>query len=1801
MDNYLWKNYISFQKELINRIQSHEILPRDDCFLIEENDWERFIYNKINPYNQTKNNILYIHKKVEFIENISSALKILKNNKKIKLVKKDLIAALYKVNDLIYLKSFNYYCGNNKLLIEFNENYSCMALLILNPLDSIINNSKHLYVIAFRTLNHLKENLYINLLSQEIVLNYDILNNLEYNNIIITKFNGFINIDGMYPIEEYQIIRNNNIFKDNNILTIFICIFYYEKYLSIYREKTFDENESYFLINPQWLEYYKDFYNYNNKLFGVLKNISSNYTNNLINYKNLDRFILNISNDLNNFILEKRKGEINFEYIIPNPTYIKNNIVFYENCFIFDKKIIDMMLSTYSNLNKNIANLSYKIRVKNKFIYLIDINSNSVSIGCINGNLLFNPKLLIFYNNFIILEREFNLLFQKTIKEYIKLRKCSETYKINQLLIEGKNNKIGNLVVLKVDEFKSKQITDNKKIKLEKGFNKNKEISEYKTIFGNYVDICLKKKIYNKSKSMYHSNINNMRDQYSRNSIKIPKHKNLEDYNVENIETQINKNNIYNKRKNFSKKRNKKDSQPRKNKNNNELDIIKYKFGELPKEKIDLEEYQENKDFLNESKEGSFFDEIKRLKENNLYIQKNLEKEKKLKEELDKNNKILKQKENIYQKKIKEYEKKEKDINEDYNKLKEKLKEKKIEILLNEEKYNKKINELESQKNKVEKENKRIKDERNNLNKKKGELNKINSEIQEKLKNEIQLKDELIKENQILKDKEINYINKIKYYENNEKEKVLLNKIKSLENENNKIKEEKENLNKKNKELESHINSQKIKNDNLLSEIKNNKLMEESNKNFEKLLNEKIKENENLRKNSKKLIDEVLSEKEKELLDKDNKLKELKEQNEKLNQINKEKNNEIKLLKNNNKNNEEKLKNKYENQLKQKEEELNNIKKEYKNKEEEFNKINNELNNILSNNKKTLVQNQKEIGELKLDIESKNDEIKKLNLFNKNKGEEKEKELDNIIRENSDLKIYILNREKELENEKKIKDKLNKENEALKLKENELKDIIKENGNKQKEFINKENELNNKIISLENQINTINNGNKEIKNKNGILEDENKKIINEKNDLNKKYLEIKKLLENKDKELENKNNIINQNKKEKVEFISKEKKVQESMKKLEDEIKEKDQKIKQTEGNLKIKENEIIKSNKEINEINKKLEISNKSIEKLEKINFGLNQNIKEKENEIIKLNNEKIEKDTEISKLINEKIEKETEIENLLTKNAQLNDDKSKILKEREEQNRIINELNQWKNEKEIEYESKVKDFEIKGKNDENMNKKREIELDEREIELNKKEKDLENKKKLIEKENNEMKDEREKFEKDKDKNEKINKEILDLIEKKVNLEKEINDKNNMIIQMNNYMNNNINYGNMYNNNCSVPMNNNYFINNNINNFNNLNGNNYIANVFNDILITYKFPTLIGLNNIGATCFMNSTLQCLSQTKILTNYFLNDKNKERIINNNLALKNKSETQLSPAYLELITKLWEKNGTKSFSPNNFMGIVEKMNPLFKKGQAGDSKDFIIFILEQLHKELKKTNYNNNINVPLNQYDRQSAQNYFFNDFNKEGSILSENFFGFNETTNECLYCKNISFNQGISAPICYNYGLFNCLIFPLEEVKNMKNNYYQMPKNNVVTIYECFIYNQKTDLFSGDNKNYCNICKQLADSNYTSRIFKSPNILILILNRGRNNIYNVKLNFTEKIDITPYVLQKDRPQLIYDLYAVISHIGESGPNAHFVASCKSPIDNKWYRYNDAFVNPITDLQKEVIDFSIPYILFYQKV
>ena len=173
-----------------------------------------------------------------------------------------------------------------------------------------------------------------------------------------------------------------------------------------------------------------------------------------------------------------------------------------------------------------------------------------------------------------------------------------------------------------------------------------------------------------------------------------------------------------------------------------------------------------------------------------------------------------------------------------------------------------------------------------------------------------------------------------------------------------------------------------------------------------------------------------------------------------------------------------------------------------------------------------------------------------------------------------------------------------------------------------------------------------------------------------------------------------------------------------------------------------------------------------------------------------------------------------------------------------------------------------------------------------------------------------------------------------------------------------------------------------------------------------------YKQPTLIGLNNIGSTCYKNSVLQCLSQTRGLTNYFLKEKNYDRIMNTNISKQDPNQIQLCHIYYDLIQNLWKKNSTfKSFSPNEFMNSIAKMTQndqvQFSLYEVEDAKDFIIYILERMHNELKQPLKHKFWKIepkdqPLNQYDKNNAFIHFLDEFQNETSIISDLFYGFNE-------------------------------------------------------------------------------------------------------------------------------------------------------------------------------------------------------
>ena len=354
----------------------------------------------------------------------------------------------------------------------------------------------------------------------------------------------------------------------------------------------------------------------------------------------------------------------------------------------------------------------------------------------------------------------------------------------------------------------------------------------------------------------------------------------------------------------------------------------------------------------------------------------------------------------------------------------------------------------------------------------------------------------------------------------------------------------------------------------------------------------------------------------------------------------------------------------------------------------------------------------------------------------------------------------------------------------------------------------------------------------------------------------------------------------------------------------------------------------------------------------------------------------------------------------------------------------------------------------------------------------------------------------------------------------------------------------------------------------------------------YDELLLKYNglIPNTVGLNNIGATCYMNATLQSLSNVKELSHYFLtkytpNDANKK----------------LSNEYCTVVKNLWDrKNNGRAFSPDSFKNTLSQMNPLFAGIAANDSKDLINFILETLHNELNKPTgkINNYMLTPDDQKNEQRMFNLFSEEMKSNfKSPISDLFYGVLETKTNCLNCQGIK----------YNFQIYSYIEFPLQQVynyclKNYPGNNYISQGIPVVDLYRCFEFYQLPTLMTGNNQIYCNDCKRSFDAYYGTLLYFLPNYLIINLNRGKNAVFQCNVKFPELLKLHKYVINQER-NTVFKLVSVISHYGPSSMGGHFIAYCRHYQDNCWYNYNDSTVTKCTNPKPYLT--GMPYILFYK--
>ncbi|KAG9482566.1 ubiquitin carboxyl-terminal hydrolase 2 isoform X1 [Eleutherodactylus coqui] len=331
----------------------------------------------------------------------------------------------------------------------------------------------------------------------------------------------------------------------------------------------------------------------------------------------------------------------------------------------------------------------------------------------------------------------------------------------------------------------------------------------------------------------------------------------------------------------------------------------------------------------------------------------------------------------------------------------------------------------------------------------------------------------------------------------------------------------------------------------------------------------------------------------------------------------------------------------------------------------------------------------------------------------------------------------------------------------------------------------------------------------------------------------------------------------------------------------------------------------------------------------------------------------------------------------------------------------------------------------------------------------------------------------------------------------------------------------------------------------------------------------------LVGLRNLGNTCFMNSILQCLSNTKDLRDYCLHNSYKRD-------LNSKScSTAIMEEFARLLQAIWTSSGNEVVSPSEFKTQIQRYAPRFMGYNQQDAQEFLRFLLDGLHNEVNRITVRPRPctqdldHLPDAEKGRQMWKRYL----EREDSRIVELFVGqlkSSLTCTECGYCSTV-------------FDPFWDLSLPIAKKS--------VPE---VSLMDCIRLFTKEDVLDGDEKPTCCRCKARRRCTKKFTIQKFPRILVLHLKRfSEGRIRSSKLstfvNFPLKdLDLREFSSEPSS-HATYNLYAVSNHSGTT-MGGHYTAYCKNPNNGEWHTFNDSRVTAMSSSQVRSSD---AYVLFYE--
>ena len=321
----------------------------------------------------------------------------------------------------------------------------------------------------------------------------------------------------------------------------------------------------------------------------------------------------------------------------------------------------------------------------------------------------------------------------------------------------------------------------------------------------------------------------------------------------------------------------------------------------------------------------------------------------------------------------------------------------------------------------------------------------------------------------------------------------------------------------------------------------------------------------------------------------------------------------------------------------------------------------------------------------------------------------------------------------------------------------------------------------------------------------------------------------------------------------------------------------------------------------------------------------------------------------------------------------------------------------------------------------------------------------------------------------------------------------------------------------------------------------------------------------IVGLANLGNTCFMNAAIQAFRHCPEWTLFC----KKNGSLETHIHVKESKSAMVVYAYQDLIHSLWAGSGPAYVQP---MGFYDQLKTIVKGTQyeqftqrtPQDAHEFLVWLLDQMYMGTQqKVNIILSDKIASNISDMAiKAIHGWKHAFENQYSPLTDLIFGMFRIQYTCKGCSAVH----------TRWETFNVLKI------SMKKDEQGRP----MTLQDSIKNEYKDEIIEGYK---CDSCKEAHVVKKETSIWRLPKVLLVTL--ARFTPIGTRDNMPLVYDGEPLVLhsifshesQEETRLKEYRPFATVDHHGHH-MGGHYTAQCFSPVWKSWYRYDDESVNSI---------------------